>query len=124
MNEENRVPPHMTRHEQSQDKSAKSEGSGGAATGGNAELHDRFGAYAGLLAAIMAAIALGYAILTPRVYEAKLDALRESNARLSDNYRDAEEALALAKLEINGFKNALHAHGIKDVSPHLPGEAP
>lgn len=120
-NEQNAV-PHQTRHEQSQDKSAKSEGSGGAATGGNAELHDRFGAYAGLLAAILAAFALGYAVVTPRVYEAKLDALRESNARLSENFRDAETRHEIEIMEIKGFKSALLAHGIKDVNPHLPGE--
>lgn len=116
--------PEKIHPEHSPDKSARAGDGGSSATGGNAELHDRFGAYAGLLAAILSAFALGYAVTTPRVYEAKLDALKESNARLSENYRDAEEALALAKLEINGFKNAMHAHGIKDVSPHLPGEAP
>lgn len=114
--------PHMTRHEGSRDESIK-ENSGNLAQGGNANVYDRFGAYAGLLAAILSAFALGYAVNTPRVYEAKLDALKESNARLSENYRDAEEQRQLLLMEIKGFKSALLAHGIRDTNPHLPGEA-
>lgn len=114
--------PEKIHPEHSDDMSARSDNGGASATGGKAELHDRFGAYAGLLAAILSAFALGYAVMTPRVYEAKLDALRESNARLADNYRDSELERKLQIMEINGFKNALHAHGIRDVNPHLPGE--
>lgn len=37
--------------------------------------------------------------------------------------RRAEREAELLQLEVHGFKNALHALGVKDVNPHLPGES-
>lgn len=34
----------------------------------------------------------------------------------------AQRENRLVVLEIQGLKNAMHAHGIRDTNPHLPGE--
>lgn len=41
-----------------------------------------------------------------------------------DRANRADQSAELLRLEVHGFKNALHAHGIHNTSPHLPGESP
>lgn len=99
MNEETNV-PHMTRHEQSQDKSAKSEGSGGAATGGNAEIHDRTGLYLSIIALIISAISLGMTTQLPALHAARVEVLVDRVATAEREARVMEERWNDLKVEL------------------------
>jgi hypothetical protein len=121
MNEPEHHAPHMTRQEQSQDKSLKV-GDGGSGSSAHSEIHDRTGLYLSVISLILSALALGSMLVMPKIYEAQIALLKENNDKLSQNYRDAETQHQIEIMEIRGFKSALLAHGIKDTNPHLPGE--
>lgn len=85
--------------------------------GGKAEatVNDRTGLYISIIALILSAMALGAVIFIPQVGAARYEALAKQ-------FEITEREARLLELEVHGMKNALHAHGIKDVNPHLPGE--
>lgn len=102
--------PEKIHPENSDDRSARAGGSGGAATGGNAEIHDRTGLYVSLIALIFSSFALmGYFWAYSEMQ------LAQQAARAAQNRADA------AMLRTEGFTRALIAKGI-DPYPHLRGE--
>lgn len=96
--------PQLTRRENSPDHSIRADGP--VAQGGDATIHDRTGLYLAIIAALFAAIAFGFAIGMPMVYEARMDALK-------DRVNLAERQAALAREDVRIMRDAMNRRGIE-----------
>ena len=83
----------------------------------DAVLHDRTGLYLAIIAALFAALAFGFAIATPTIYEAKTDALEARIENLRDRVQVAERESRVATERWNDLKVELAKRGIP-VSDH------
>lgn len=99
MTEENKDRPHQTRHEQSQDKSAKSDG-GGSAASSHSEVHDRTGLYISIIALIISAISLGMTTQLPALHAARVEVLVDRVATAEREARVMEERWNDLKVEL------------------------
>lgn len=103
--------PNMNRQHDSPDKSIR-DNSGPVATGGNAEVHDRTGLYLSIIAALFSALAFGFSIAMPAVYQAKTDALEARIENLRDRVQTAERESRVATERWNDLKVELAKRGI------------
>lgn len=68
-----------------------------------------------MIGLILSALALGGMLIMPQLYQARIESISYKAELAERNY-------TLVKMEIEGFKKAMIAHGVKDLNPHLPGE--
>lgn len=92
--------PEKIHPEHSPDKSARTAGAGGAATGGNAEIHDRTGLYVSLIALVIAAMALGISLMQPKIIEAQIESLRSDAQTAEREARVMQERWNDLKVEL------------------------
>jgi hypothetical protein len=130
MNEETKDRPHQTRHEQSQDKSAKSEG-GGSAASAHAENHDRIGLLLAIAAFGFALLSVGMEVnralsagttqrLQEQVIDAKIQAgIESAKAAMQQQVSDAKatanagrEHARIALDEVERIRESLAVKGI------------